>query len=102
MSTWHRAAADSEINEDQPVPVTIGGKEIGLFRVEGTVYAIEDICPHAYALLSSGFIDGDTVECPLHQACFHIPTGKCTNPPADRDLAVYPVKIEGGAVFVQL
>jgi 3-phenylpropionate/trans-cinnamate dioxygenase ferredoxin component len=102
MSTWHRAAADADVTEDQPVAVKIEGKEIGLFRVEGKVYAIEDICPHAYALLSSGFVDGDTVECPLHQATFHIPTGKCTAAPADRDLATYPVKVDGDALYVQI
>jgi 3-phenylpropionate/trans-cinnamate dioxygenase ferredoxin subunit len=100
--TWHEVAAADALTDDEPLGVKVGDKEIGLFRVAGKVYALEDICPHAYALLSSGFVDGETVECPLHQACFHIPTGKCTNPPADRDLAVYPVRIEGNKVFVQV
>jgi 3-phenylpropionate/trans-cinnamate dioxygenase ferredoxin component len=99
---WHEVATTDAVTDDQPLGVKAGGKEIGLFRIDGKVYAIEDVCPHAYALLSSGFVEGDTIECPLHQACFHIPTGKCTNPPADRDLAVYPVRIEGGKIFVQI
>lgn len=101
-ATWHPVADASEVTEDQPLAVTIENKQIGLFKVEGALYAIEDVCPHAFALLSSGFVEGDTVECPLHQATFHIPTGKCTAPPADRDLAVYPIRIEGERIYVQL
>ncbi len=99
---WHAVAATADVTEDQPLGVKIADKEIGLYKVGGEVYAIEDVCPHAYALLSSGCVDGDTVECPLHQACFHIPTGKCTHPPAERDLVVYPVRIDGNRVFVQI
>ena len=99
---WHDVASIAEVTEEQPLGVKVGDKDIGLYKVKGEVYAIEDVCPHAYALLTSGFVDGDTMECPLHQACFHIPTGKCTNPPAERDLVVYPVRIEGSKVFVQV
>jgi 3-phenylpropionate/trans-cinnamate dioxygenase ferredoxin component len=99
---WHDVGAASDITEDQPLGTKVGDKEIGVFKLGAAYHAIEDICPHAYALLSSGFVDGDTVECPLHQATFHIPTGKCTAAPAERDVAVYPVKIEGGRVFVQV
>lgn len=101
-ASWHEVAAADAISEDAPLGVKVGDKEIGLFKLGDKLYALEDVCPHAYALLSSGFIDGETVECPLHQACFHIPTGKCTSPPAERDVAVYPVRVEGNKVFVQV
>lgn len=101
-AAWHPVGAAADITEDQPLAVLLEDKQVGVFRLGDRLYALEDICPHAYALLSSGFIDGETIECPLHQACFHIPTGKCTSPPAERDLATYPVKIEGDRVFVQV
>jgi 3-phenylpropionate/trans-cinnamate dioxygenase ferredoxin subunit len=99
---WQRAASVAEIKEDQGLHVNIGGKEIALFRIGDTVYALEGICPHAEAFLSEGFIDGDTIECPLHQAQFHIPSGKCLAPPADRDLATFPAKIEGNDILVDV
>lgn len=99
---WHDVGAVEEVSEDLPLSGKAGAKEIGIFRLGDAFYALEDVCPHAYALLSQGFVDGDEVECPLHGAKFHIPSGKCTKEPGGRDLATYPVKVEGGRVFVQL
>lgn len=98
--TWHRAAAESEITEDEPKAITVGEREIAVYKVGDAFHALHNICPHEYAILSAGFVEGDAIECPLHQSQFHIPTGKCLGPPADGDLATYAVKVEDGAVFV--
>lgn len=100
-ASWHIAATDAELTEDQPLSVTLNGARIGLFRLDETVHAIEDICPHAFALLSEGFVDGQTVECPLHEALFDIPTGKCLREIGQRDLKTYEVKIDGGNILVR-
>lgn len=97
---WHAAGSPGNITEDQPLSATIEGKEIGVYVVAGKYYALEDVCPHAYALLSQGFAEGDEIECPLHGAKFHIPTGKCTKEPGGRDLKCYPVRIEDDRVLV--
>lgn len=99
---WQRVASLSDVSSDRALPVNVGGKALALYLIEGRVYALEDICPHAYALLSDGFVDGDVVECPLHQAAFHIPTGKCVAAPADRDLATFQVKIDGNDILIDL
>jgi 3-phenylpropionate/trans-cinnamate dioxygenase ferredoxin component len=99
---WQRAASLAEIKPDQGLEVRIGDKTLAIFRVGENVHALEGICPHAEAYLWEGFIEGDKVECPLHQAQFHIPTGKCLGPPADRDLVMFPVKIEGNDVLVDV
>jgi len=99
---WHRVASADEIRENEPLAASVEGREIGLYRIGEAVYAVEDVCPHAYALLSSGFVDGEEVECPLHEAKFHIPSGRCLKAPADRDLATYKVRIEGDAVMVEV
>jgi 3-phenylpropionate/trans-cinnamate dioxygenase ferredoxin subunit len=97
---WHRVAAAADVKEGEAIAVEVGDCQIALCRVGGTVYAFENVCPHAYALLSDGFIEDNEIECPLHAARFEIPTGQCTAPPADRDLVTYPVKVEGEVVFV--
>ncbi len=99
---WQRVGALDEIDEDEPMSVRIGDHTIGVFRIDGSLYAIEDICPHAFALLSQGFVDGEEVECPLHEAVFHIPTGRCLKAPADRDVKTYPVKVEGDEILVNV
>jgi 3-phenylpropionate/trans-cinnamate dioxygenase ferredoxin subunit len=99
---WHDLGPVDAVGEDLPLAAKVGGREIGVYALNGKHYALEDVCPHAYALLSQGFIDGEEVECPLHGAKFHIPTGKCTKEPGGRDLGCYPVKQEGGRLYVKV
>jgi len=99
---WQRVASLADVAADTGLQVRVGTTDVALFRIGDAVYAIEGICPHADASLADGFVDEDRVECPLHQAQFHIPTGKCLAPPADRDLATYPVKVEGNDVLVDV
>jgi 3-phenylpropionate/trans-cinnamate dioxygenase ferredoxin subunit len=100
MGTWNQVGTDDQISDDEPLSVKVGEKDIGIYRVNGELYAIEDICPHAYALLSQGFVDGETVECPLHEAVFHIPTGKCLKEPGGRDLCTYKVRLAGQEIQI--
>lgn len=99
---WHDVSEFGDVADDEPLAVKIDGHEVGVFLVGGTLYAIEDVCPHAYALLSQGFVEGGEVECSLHGATFHIPTGKCLKEPADRDLATYAVKVESNRILVNI
>jgi len=100
--TWHRAAAAADVAEGEAIAVEIGDVKIALCRVGGSIHAFENVCPHAYALLSDGFVEDAEIECPLHAARFDIATGECLGPPADRDLVIYPVKVEGGDVLVEV
>jgi 3-phenylpropionate/trans-cinnamate dioxygenase ferredoxin subunit len=99
---WQRAASATDVKPDKGLTTKVGDTAVALFRIGDQVYAVEAICPHAEAELAEGFIDQDKVECPLHQAQFHIPTGKCLGPPADRDLVIFPAKIEGNDILVDI
>lgn len=99
---WHRVVGTGEIGEDEPKLVQVDGLTLVLYKVGDGFFATEGVCTHEFALLSDGFVDGDVIECPLHQARFHIPTGKCLGPPADRDLKSYPVRIENDDAYVGL
>ena len=98
---WVRVAAVAALADDTPLPAKLGDIPIALYRLDGKVYAIDDVCTHAFALLSQGFIDGGAIECPLHQACFDIATGRCLAGPATVDLRTYAVKVDGDEVFVR-
>ncbi|MBX6743274.1 MAG: non-heme iron oxygenase ferredoxin subunit [Acetobacteraceae bacterium] len=102
MAEWHRVAALSDLSLEAPLGVRIGDLQIAVVKLEDGVYAINDVCTHEYALLSEGFCEEGRIECPLHQACFDVRTGKVLNEPAEVDVATYPVKVEDGAVFVQV
>jgi 3-phenylpropionate/trans-cinnamate dioxygenase ferredoxin component len=97
---WERACRSDEVTADEPKAVTIKGREIGIFRVDDRLYAIDNVCSHEYAYLTKGFVEGTVVECPLHQAKFCLKTGQCLQAPAIEPLATFQVQEEGGQVSV--
>ena len=99
-SEWVRVAASDAVAEGGMLQVEVAGEPVCLYNLGGTLYATQDTCTHEHAYLSEGYIDGDCVECPLHQALFHIPTGEVRAEPATENLRVYPVRIVGGAIEV--
>lgn len=102
MADWQDIAAAEAVTEDTPLPVSVQGRSLGLYLLSGQYYALEDVCPHADALLSEGFVMEGEIECPLHGARFDIKTGKCTKEPGERDLACFPVKREGERLLVKV
>jgi nitrite reductase/ring-hydroxylating ferredoxin subunit len=102
MSDWVRVADENDIQDGEPFASEWQGEAIALYRFEGAIYAIGDICTHEHVRLSDGWLDGDRIECPLHQSCFEIRTGKAIEGgPAYEDVAAYAVKVEEGGVFVR-
>jgi 3-phenylpropionate/trans-cinnamate dioxygenase ferredoxin component len=101
-STFVRACGLAEIPEEGAIGVTVGVLPIALVRAGGEVFALCDVCSHEEVPLSEGEIYDHTVECWLHGSCFDLRTGNPTGPPATKPVATYPVKIEGGDVYVAL
>ena len=101
LDGWGRVAAVADLADDAAFPAKLGNRPIALYRLDGKIYALDDVCTHALALLSQGFIEGGAVECPLHGARFDIATGRCLAPPATVDLRTYEVRVEGDEVFVR-
>lgn len=99
---WHDVAPEGEFDLDVPKVVQVGDDRIAVFRLDDGFYAISDVCTHEYALLSEGFCGEGKIECPLHQACFDIRSGKALDEPAEIDLATYPTRVEGGVVQFEL
>ncbi len=101
---WTRAAALSELAEGAVLGVEAGGRKLALARVDGQVYALADTCSHRDFPLSLGEVDPEacTVTCEWHGAAFDLRTGEARCAPATRPVAVFPARIEGGDVLVQL
>ncbi|HEX8739058.1 MAG TPA: non-heme iron oxygenase ferredoxin subunit [Casimicrobiaceae bacterium] len=102
MGKWHVVGRSDEVTEDEPLSVVVGGCEIGIYRVNGELRAIEDVCPHQYALLTQGFVEGENVECALHGAVFNIRTGRCLKEPGGRDLRTFPVRDVDGNLEIEV
>ena len=58
----------------------VAGHEIALYDVDGDVFATDDICTHAYARLSDGWLDNGEIECPLHAGRFDVAHRKGARP----------------------
>ena len=72
-----------------------------LANVGGELCAFADECPHAaFPMSAGGVLDDGTVLCAWHGARFDARTGGVVAGPADAPLAVYPVRVEGGAIYV--
>ncbi len=99
---WIDVSAEDEVPQEDVIGVEAQGRDIALYSVEGQVYASDGICTHGHARLCDGFLDGFEIECPLHQGKFDIRNGHAMCAPVTEDIKVYPVKIEGGRVFVDI
>lgn len=119
--TWIRLANENDVPEGVMRKVEYGALEITLVRLEGQVFAFNDRCPHMNAALHQGslHLESGEVICALHKARFDVRTGAKREDPRipipkaikmgslmanvrTHNLRVYPVKVEGGAIFVEL
>jgi len=97
-----KAATLTDLPAGTAKQVTLNGKAIGLFNVGGTVYAIDDTCPHRGGPLWEGEVQGTEVSCPWHGARFDVTTGSHLSPPAPTDVRSYTVQIVGDEIQVDV
>lgn len=99
---WHKVAKQEDIADGAVIQVEVGGQAIALYRVAGELFATDNICTHAFACLHEGYLDGHTIECPLHQGIFDIRNGDPLEGPVDEPLRTFPVKTEGDDILVEI
>jgi naphthalene 1,2-dioxygenase ferredoxin component len=99
---WIDAAARDDVPQDDVLGLAVAGRDIALYGVEGDVYATDNVCTHGHARLCDGFLEGHEIECPLHQGRFDVRSGQPTCAPATEGVRIYPVKVEGGRVWLAL
>lgn len=76
------------------------GSPMLLVRRAESIVAIGAFCTHYGAALHDGMLDGDTIRCPLHHACFNLDTGTATHAPAFDALPRWAVEIRNETIFV--
>lgn len=79
--------------------VEIGRLEVALFRLNGSVYATSNVCPHQGASLADGELQGEEIYCPWHRWCFNIKDGISPMNPRLKVIS-YPVKQEGEQISI--
>lgn len=73
---------------------------ISVFHTEEGLFAIDDTCTHQDASLADGWVEGCTVECPLHESCFDLRTGAASGPPAKHAVRTHRVEVRGDDIVL--
>ncbi len=100
--SFQRACALADLPQGRPHTVEVDGLDLAIVRQGDDVFAIEDECSHAAVALSEGDVEDCTIECWMHGSRFDLRTGKPTGPPATEPVPVYPVRIDGDDVLIDL
>lgn len=115
--TRRKVADLDELSEGEPHIVEVNGREVGLFRLDGSVYALPNRCPHQGGPLCEGPVDGTVVAddefrlrydhddeivfCPWHQLPIRVTTGDCLSL-AELSVPTYEADVDGRDVYVDL
>jgi 3-phenylpropionate/trans-cinnamate dioxygenase ferredoxin subunit len=102
MGEFLKVASTSEIAPGRARLVNVKGKEIALFNIGCTFFALENACTHEEGPLAEGGIEGNEVTCPWHGAKFDIRTGEALCPPAYGDVTRYNVRVRGADIEVEV
>jgi 3-phenylpropionate/trans-cinnamate dioxygenase ferredoxin component len=101
MTDWMDVVAESALADGEHVVVDVDGTDVAIFKLDGNLYAIEDVCSHDGAEIASGELEGDEIVCPRHGARFCVKTGEVRCAPAYENIAVFPVRVVAGRIQVR-
>lgn len=99
---WYLVCNIDDIEEEDVLRCDLGENVYAVYHTQSGFYATDGLCTHEKASLADGLVMGEHIECPKHNARFHIPSGKVMRMPAKVDLQTYPVKTEDGKVYIGL
>lgn len=113
----HHVADLHELEEAKAKIVSVEGRSIGIFKSNGKIYAVRNLCPHKRAPVCRGQLRGtflpsdpssfvfgmenQVLQCPWHGWEFDLETGEQMSGKSSR-LTLYPVKLQDGSVFLDL
>ncbi|MGX7677719.1 Rieske (2Fe-2S) protein [Jatrophihabitans sp. DSM 45814] len=101
-SNWVPVCQRSSLAAGEMALEDANGEEVVLAEVDGEVFAFAAICTHALGYLDQGELEGHEVLCPLHEGRFDIRTGKVISGEPEEPIDVYPTKIDGDTVYVEI
>jgi 3-phenylpropionate/trans-cinnamate dioxygenase ferredoxin subunit len=101
--TWIEVCGADEIDEEDVIRFDHAGRTFAVYRSpEDTYHATDGLCTHEKIHLADGLVMDHIIECPKHNGRFNYKTGEAKGAPVCIDLRTYPVKVEGGTVFIGL
>ena len=102
MASYVKVADEGDVAPGQVKCVRTGDRRIALFNENGTLVAYDDYCTHVGGPVSEGSYENGVVTCPWHGAQFRVEDGTALTPPAGGNLRRYPVRVNAGAIEVEI
>ncbi|MEI8631175.1 non-heme iron oxygenase ferredoxin subunit [Vibrio sp. PP-XX7] len=97
---WISTVNVDDIPEDDVIGINVNGQQIALYKVEGEIFATDNVCTHGHALLSDGFLEDGEIECPLHQGRFCVKSGKAMCEPLTENIKTYSARVEADQIYL--
>lgn len=101
MSEFITVARVADLHAERALPVKIEGREIALFFLDGSVFALDARCPHRGGPLGEAMLENGKAYCPMHGWEFDVRTGACHDNP-ERPARCYAVQVIGDQVQIKL
>jgi len=100
MSNWIEVCDFDDIDDEDVIRFDHQEKTYAVYRLNDAAFASDGLCTHEKVHLADGLVMGNVIECPKHNGRFNLTTGKALGAPVCVNLKTYPVKVEGGKVFL--
>jgi 3-phenylpropionate/trans-cinnamate dioxygenase ferredoxin subunit len=103
MSQWIQACGADDVDEEDVIRFDHEGRVFAIYRSpDNGYYATDGLCTHEQVSLADGLVMDDIIECPKHNGRFNYKTGEARGAPVCVNLRTYRVKVENGAVFIEV
>jgi 3-phenylpropionate/trans-cinnamate dioxygenase ferredoxin subunit len=103
MPDWVAACSQDDIDSEDVIRFDHGGRTFAIYRSpDGEFFTTEGLCTHEKVHLADGLVMDDIIECPKHNGRFNYKTGHAKGAPVCVNLKIFPVKVEGGLVLIQI
>jgi nitrite reductase/ring-hydroxylating ferredoxin subunit len=99
MTDFKEVARLDDIPPGSGASFTVADKDVAIFNVDGTIYAIDDSCLHKGSSLGAGQLEGKIVTCRSHGWRFDVTTGSTISSPG-YGVASYATKVVGGKILI--
>lgn len=101
LEGYYFICAEKDLKDSEGKRFYINDTDVAIFKVEGKIYAVSNVCPHQQASrIYEGFVENNCVVCPLHGWTFSLETGKLHS--GSNGLDTYPVKIIEGKIYAKV
>jgi len=101
MTNTTQLAHIDDIKPNSSKKFMIGDLAVLVTNLDGSFYAINDLCTHEDSSLALGCLRGEYVDCTLHGSRFSVITGIPVDEPATEAVETYPIVIENDMIMIQ-